>query len=103
MIFAGAKRDTRVRVRRNKLKPRTGANAFGRPNREENPAARIRTCSLGRVEGFIVMILHEKGPCELSAPAFLDADLVDGDRGCRCLWFGGFCRMGLGNGRLDNR
>jgi len=46
MILAGANRAARVTVLRNKLTPRTWARAFGRPNREENPAASITNCSL---------------------------------------------------------
>ncbi len=56
-IFPGAKRAARVRVRRNKLTERTRAKAFGLPNREEKPAARITTCSCGTVTQFMGTIV----------------------------------------------
>src|ERR1700722_8064885 len=46
-ILAGEKLATRARVLRSKVEERTRVNAFGRPSREENPAARITACSPG--------------------------------------------------------
>jgi hypothetical protein len=57
MIVAGETRAARMSVLRNKLTDRIRAKAFGRPNREENPAARMRTCSLGRGIPFIGIML----------------------------------------------
>jgi hypothetical protein len=46
-----------MRVLRNRLTERTRAKAFGRPSREENPAARMRTVKPGRVTEFIGSII----------------------------------------------
>ena len=70
-------------VLRNRLRVPTRASAFGLPNREENPAARITACSRSRRhERFIAFIYHgdmKKRPRELSTPALHDARLADGD------------------------
>ena len=48
---------TKLSVRRNRLTERTRASALGRPNREENPAARIIAGGVGRMPQFIVIIV----------------------------------------------
>ncbi len=57
MILPGANPAASVSVLRSKLIARTPARAFGRPKREENPAARMITCSPGRVTAFIAIIV----------------------------------------------
>ena len=57
MILAGETRAARVSVRRSRVAPCTQTNAFGRPRRVENPAARMTTCSLGREVAFIAIMV----------------------------------------------
>jgi hypothetical protein len=57
MMQAGESRAANAAVRRSRLIPRTRARAFGRPNLEENPAARMTTLSLGKVTAFIASIM----------------------------------------------
>lgn len=57
MILAGEQRDASSRVLRSSVEARTRTNALGRRNREENPAARIKICGVGRGATFIDIIL----------------------------------------------
>src|SRR5580698_5398469 len=60
MIFVGVSREAKVSVLRNKLEAPTRASAFGRPNRDENPAASMTICGPGKVVAFIAIMLPMK-------------------------------------------
>jgi broad specificity phosphatase PhoE len=60
IIFAGVSCEAKVSVLRNKLEAPTRASAFGRPNRDENPAASTTICGAGKEVAFIAIMLPMK-------------------------------------------